>query len=92
MRPRKLTKLWFQFGGLCPDLDADQICAALEGAGLIERIEDGTRYIETTLMRTLDRSKFESVIRGVLTNYKVGHDAQLSRAKHTRRKFGGSNE
>jgi hypothetical protein len=75
MRPRKLSKLKYQFGRLAPKLTEIDIGEALWNAGLIELIESDlpwnrmSKYVETSKMRSLEPEEFESVIGLILKEF-----------------------
>lgn len=77
MKPRKLSKLIYQFGAMAPTLNEFAIATALERAGLIEySVVDGSepvKYIETLKMRAIKHDEFNATIGAVLTEYARAH-------------------
>lgn len=77
MRPRKISKLKFQFGHLAPGLEAPALASALEAAGLIEIFDRSSadplqsRYVETKAMRSIEPADFERHIRAALATRAV---------------------
>jgi hypothetical protein len=70
MRPRNISKLHYQFGHYAKGLSNNDLALALETKGLIEMIDlSRSRYIETKAMRSIDPSKFDSVIGAILQDY-----------------------
>ena len=71
MKTKKLIRLRHQFG-LLTDLSAQEISAALAGAGLISLCDGGQRYVETDKMRGIARHDFETSVKLILSSYRIG--------------------